>query len=183
MTLKRSEEARAAFTQALEAGTPDLLAKARLGDLLRRSGKLDAAIQKYKEALNQQSNMIEAHNGLGMALHGLERFDQAITQYRKGLAHRPNDPDLHNNLGSSFYLKGEFNSALTAFERATTANPKEPRFWRNQIMILKEQGRLEEAGKRLKTALSQIPNNASLKNEALSLERAKKARDQLRVNP
>ena len=96
--------------QALEVGTPDLLAKARLGDLLRRSGKLDAAIQKYKEALDQQSNMIEAHNGLGMALHGLERFDQAITQYRKGLAHRPNDPDLHNNLAQKFHLKGEFNS-------------------------------------------------------------------------
>ena len=183
MTLKRNEEARAAFHQALSAGTPDPLAKARLGDLLRRSGKLDEAIKTYKEALNQRSNMIEAHNGLGMALHGLERFDQAIAQYRKGLAHRPNDSDLHNNLGSSFYLKGEFNFALTAFERATKANPNEPRFWRNQLMILKEQGRLEEAEKRLKKAMDRLPNNASLKNEALSLDRAKAARDRLRVSP
>ena len=183
MALKRNEEARAAFNQALDAGTPDVLAKARLGDLLRRSGNLDAAVQAYKAALNKQPSMIEAHNGMGMALHGLERFDQAIAQYRKGLVHKPNDPDVLNNLGSSLYLKGDFSRALTAFEGATRANPNEPRFWRNQLMILKEQGRLEEAEKRLKLALSKLPNNASLKNEALSLERAKAARDRLRVSP
>ena len=92
-------------------------------------------------------------------------------QCRKGLAYKPRDPELHNNLGSSFYLKGEFSSALTAFERASQANPQEPRFWRNQLMILKEQGRLEDAEARLAQALRVLPNNASLKNEALSLER------------
>ena len=127
--------------------------------------------------------MIEAHNGLGMALHGLERFDQAVHQYRKGLAYKPRDPELHNNLGSSFYLKGEFASALTAFERASQANPQEPRFWRNQLMILKEQGRLEDAEARLAQALRVLPNNASLKNEALSLERAKAARERIRATP
>ena len=183
MTLKRNEEARAAFNQALEAGTPDVLAQARLGDLERRAGRLEAAINRSQTALKAKANMIEAHNGLGMALHGLERFDQAVHQYRKGLAYKPRDPELHNNLGSSFYLKGEFASALTAFERASQANPQEPRFWRNQLMILKEQGRLEDAEARLAQALRVLPNNASLKNEALSLERAKAARERIRATP
>ena len=49
MTLKRNEEARAAFNQALEAGTPDVLAR-RLGDLERRAGRLEAATKRYQGA-------------------------------------------------------------------------------------------------------------------------------------
>ena len=183
MGAKRNEEARAAFRQALEAGTPDALAQARLGDLARRSGKLEEALAAYTKALNARPAMLEAHNGMGMALHGLERFDQAIAQYRKGLAHAPNDPELHNNLGSTLYLKGRFPAALSAFERAAKADPKDVVYWRNQLMVLKEQGRLEEAERRLKAAFAVHPGHASLKNEALSLQRAKAMRERLRANP
>jgi Flp pilus assembly protein TadD len=183
MSAKRKEEARAAFRQALDAGTPDPLAQARLGDLARRSGKLDEAIAAYTLALDARPGMLEAHNGMGMALHGLERFDQAIAQYRKGLVHAPNDPELHNNLGSSLYLKGQFPRSLSAFERATQADPSEVAYWRNQLMVLKEQGRLEDAEIRLKAALQQHPGHASLKNEGLSLQRAKAMRERLRVKP
>ena len=127
--------------------------------------------------------MLEAHNGMGMALHGLERFDAAIAQYRKGLVHSPQDAELHNNLGSSLYLKGQFAAALTSFERAGKVDPLELSYWRNQLMILKEQGRLEDAQKRLDTALSFLPDHASLKNEQLSLNRAKAMRDRLRAKP
>jgi Flp pilus assembly protein TadD len=183
MSLKRNEEARAAFRQGLEAGTPDPVAEARLGDLLRREGKLKEAVTSYQRALALQPSMLEAHNGMGMALHGLERFDAAIAQYRKGLVHSPHDAELHNNLGSSLYLKGQFAAALTSFERAGKVDPLELSYWRNQLMILKEQGRLEDAQKRLDKALSFLPNHASLKNEQLSLNRAKAMRDRLRATP
>ena len=50
-------------------------------------------------------------------------------------------------------------------------------------MVLKEQGRLEEAERRLKAAFAVHPGHASLKNEALSLQRAKAMRERLRANP
>jgi Flp pilus assembly protein TadD len=183
MGQKRDEEARSSFRQALNAGTPDPLAQARLGDLWRRSGKLDEAIKAYKEALEQRPGMLEAHNGLGMALHGLERFEEAVAQYRKGMTHAPGDAELNNNMGSSFYLMGRFPEALSAFERSARRDPAEVRYWRNQIMVLKEQGRLLEAQKRLDAAFVLHPGHASLKNEALSLERALALRKRMNAKP
>jgi Flp pilus assembly protein TadD len=183
MGAKRIEEARSSFRLALEAGTPDLRAKARLGDLLRREGKLEAAIKLYRAALAVRPGMLEAHNGLGMSLHGLERFDEAIAQYHRGLVHAPGDPELNNNLGSTFYLKGRFPSALKAFERATQSDASEVMYWRNQIMVLKEQGRLDHAQKVLQAALKRHPGHASLNNEALSLARAKEVRARMATDP
>jgi tetratricopeptide (TPR) repeat protein len=183
MGQKRNEEARSSFRQALSVGTPDPLAQARLGDLWRRSGKLDQAIKAYKQALAQRPGMLEAHNGLGMALHGLERFKEAVAQYRSGLTHAHGDAELNNNMGSSFYLLGRFPEALSAFERSAKRDPAEVRYWRNQIMVLKELGRFLEAQKRLEAAFVVHPGHASLKNEALSLERAIALRKRMNAKP
>jgi tetratricopeptide (TPR) repeat protein len=175
-----AQKADRAFRDAGRCATPDQRALSRRGDIARRQRKLGKAIDLYRQALEADPALLEAYNGMAMSQHGLEQLDRAVATYRRGLAVDRNDPVLNNNLGSTLYLQRKFRSALTVFERAAAADPKEGRYWRNQIMVLKQMGRLDAAGKALALGKKAIPGDPGWANEALSLRKAIELGERLR---
>jgi tetratricopeptide (TPR) repeat protein len=173
------DKADRSYRDAGRCATPDQRALSRRGDLARRQRKLGKAIDLYRQAIEADATLVEAYNGMAMSHHGLEQFERAVATYRKGLAVDRNDPVLNNNLGSTLYLQGKFRAALTVFQRAATVDPKEGRYWRNQIMVLKQMGRLEAAEKVLEQGKKALPADPGWVNEAISLRKAIELRERV----
>jgi len=95
-----------------------------LGDLYRRIGKLEEAIQEYKMALYLDSLSYSAYNGLVQAYEEFGDYDNAIAYYKKYIHIHPNNAVLHSNLANLYFMKGEMEEAISHYQTAITINPK-----------------------------------------------------------
>src|SRR5690242_6013140 len=77
------------------------------GDVLRADGKLDEAIDAYREAarLRPESSSIRQHLGIALSLR--RRFAEAIEAFSAVAQLRPDDPHAHNNLGAALRAHGK----------------------------------------------------------------------------
>jgi hypothetical protein len=98
-------------------------AHARLGLVLSKEGRLDEAINQYREALRLKPDDADAHYDLANALYRKGLWDEAISQYREDLKLSPDDPEGHNNLGAVLFQKGNLNEAITQFQEALRLKP------------------------------------------------------------
>ena len=98
-------------------------AHARLGLVLSKEGRLDEAINQYREALRLKPDDADAHYDLANALYRKGLGDEAISQYREDLKLSPDDPEGHNNLGAVLFQKGNLNEAITQFQEALRLKP------------------------------------------------------------
>jgi tetratricopeptide (TPR) repeat protein len=60
-----------------------------MANILRSQGKLDEAIDQYRQVIQVSPGLVEARAGLARALASLARYDQAIEQYREVLEQKP----------------------------------------------------------------------------------------------
>ena len=56
-----------------------------LGIALSEQGRLDEAIDEFREAIRLKKDFAPAHNNLGIALGGKGRLDEAIDEFREAL--------------------------------------------------------------------------------------------------
>jgi len=82
---------------------PDAAHAVHLGNLLRRQGRLDEAIEAYREAVAREPANVDARHLLGSVLgrHGLREESRA--HYLEALRLAPGDPVVHSSL---LYLDG-----------------------------------------------------------------------------
>ncbi len=169
-----------AYKAAVLAGTPDFTARAAMGDLERKNGRVLEAITHYKAALKSSPALLSAYNGLGLSYHRLERWKLAREWYKKGLEHQPNDPEINNNLGSTYFLSGRPQKAHQRFHKARTIAPHEPLFWRNEAMMLKHLERIKDCESLLKEALIRHPSDPGLRSVLESLSEVREIKQFLR---
>jgi SAM-dependent methyltransferase len=77
-----------------------------------KEGRLDAAIEGYRQVLRRAPDFPEAHNNLGVALKAAGRAEQAAASYRKALRLRPGYAAAHANLASALTERGQTQEAL-----------------------------------------------------------------------
>ena len=65
-----------------------------MGIALEEQGKLDEAIEAYKQALAIKPDYAEAYNNMGIALEEQGKFNEAIQAYTKALSIKPNYASL-----------------------------------------------------------------------------------------
>ncbi|MBK8768719.1 MAG: tetratricopeptide repeat protein [Burkholderiaceae bacterium] len=92
--------------------------QAAVGRLDLAAGRLDAAIVRFQQALQLDPNLIEAHNGLGVALGQKGRYDEAADAFRDALVLSPDSPYLLNNLGYAQLRAGQLDAAAVSLDRA-----------------------------------------------------------------
>lgn len=119
----RTDDAETAYRE-LVASQPDLKQGwAEYFDLLRRSGRRDAALQVATDAEQQFPGSAFALALRGAALIELQRFHEALTVLDKAVE---TDPDLGlvwHELGVAAYRLGDRNRALLALDRAFALEP------------------------------------------------------------
>jgi tetratricopeptide (TPR) repeat protein len=80
---------------------------ADLGWALYQLGRIDEAVDRYRQALAIYPNYPLAHNRLGMALEARNDDDGAVAEYEEALRLAPDYGDAHRNLAAAFYRQGK----------------------------------------------------------------------------
>jgi tetratricopeptide (TPR) repeat protein len=100
------------------------IAWARRGQVLRRLGDPETAIESYQKALNLDDTYAWAWNGQGLAFAQLERWDEAISSYELAVYYNERDIWFWHNFGDALIAIGDYGRAVEAFERAAALDPR-----------------------------------------------------------
>jgi len=89
-----------------------------LGELYRRSGRLQEAMASAQQAVVLQPEDVDGHYNLGVILGDLERFKGAVDAYQRALALAPEHRAAWHNLAVVLDRLGEYGEAHAAAARA-----------------------------------------------------------------
>ena len=151
------------FRTLLSVNGDDAETHFQLGKLYARSRRLDEAIGCYLATLKLVPNHAEAHSDLASVYQNLEMTREAEASARSALRHNPSLAHAHNNLAAVLFWTGaDLAEAERHCREALRLKPELPEIRANLGLVLKEQGRLDEALRAFDEGLRQSPNDATL---------------------
>ena len=132
------EGAAQAYGRALVRDPANVEANANLAVLLRRVGRLEAAVACSRRALAVQE-MPAARANLANALRDLGRLDEAGDSLRRAMGHAgaSDDPDLLFNHALLEQARGDAPAARALLERSLALRPDPARRWELGKILLK----------------------------------------------
>lgn len=146
-----------------EKNRPDPTEAARLNTELgvnyMRRGEFEAALEKLKRALDQNSDYAPAH--AAVAVVHARNGDSALAEkhYRRALSLEPDNPSVHNNVGVFLCGKNRYEDAEEHFlEAANNRRYHEPEnAWLNAGVCARRKPDLDKAEKYFREALKLKP--------------------------
>ncbi len=108
-------------------------------------GKIDEAIEAYKQAIRLAPDQISPWNNLGNLYARLERNDEAISAFEKAIEHKPDDAVSWNGLGNVRAKAGETDEAIAAYRKAIQLAPGFVYPWNGLGNVYASTGRNDEA--------------------------------------
>jgi len=125
-----------------------------------RAGRLAEAAAAYRKILALRSDLVEAHNNLGIILAQQGDADGARTEFEHVLTLKPQYAEVHNNLGTVLLGQGQLDQAAARYEQALALRPDYPQAHNNLGLTLFRQGQLDPAVAHCQQALALLPNYA-----------------------
>ncbi len=110
-----------AFAEDTTTGQPRELKEE--GTRLAKAGKLQQAIEKYKEAISLKPNYPNAYNNWGIILNIQKKYYEAIDKFKKAIQLDPNDPATYTNMGNSYLKLKQYDEALPHYKKAVILKP------------------------------------------------------------
>ena len=112
------------YEHALQVTENNDLAHYNLGNALKDQGKMQEALNEYRETVRIKPGSADAHNNIGIILEVyLKKYDEAIYHYHQALQVKPDNPGIHFNLGMVLIKKEELEEAIRHFETAINLKP------------------------------------------------------------
>jgi tetratricopeptide (TPR) repeat protein len=189
------------FRQALRLKPDDLGHRFRLANILQEQGQWEESEPLLREVVRLQSRFAEGQHLLGRALLKRDRPGEAIVYLQEAVRLKPGLPGLHADLGEAYQRMGDLDASLAYFladrpepraarkpPAATSENPPSqpalaqpgsaeqagsPASSSPPGVLLREQGRLDEALAVLEQAVTQEPESARLRYELARTWKAK----------
>lgn len=84
---------------------------------------LELKIKNYREALEIDSNYVDAWNNLGVAYHYYGYIDSAVYCLNRALSINPQHPQVNNNIAFLLDASGEYEAAVYHYQKAILAKP------------------------------------------------------------
>jgi tetratricopeptide (TPR) repeat protein len=128
-----------------------------LGEALRASGQLEAAVNAFRTALALNPEFADAHGNLGAALMALGRNDEAVESLQVATRINPDFLEAHMNLGNALKNQGRFEEAAASFARVTELNPAMAEAHVNLGNVLKRSGNITAAQAHYEQAIRLCP--------------------------
>ena len=116
-----------------------------LANVLADSGKLNAAISRYRKILKKHPESARVHNNLGSAYFRIRRPQEAMIEFRRAVLLQPGYGEAWLNLGICLASVDRLEEAVEAYERARSLLPDHAELHYNMGNALKGVGRDEEA--------------------------------------
>ncbi len=124
-----------------------------LGLAYRSLGRPADAVTALRRALQQDPEMPEAHNNLGI-------LEQSEASFREAIRIKPDYVDAHANLASWLASAGRLGESKESFERALRLRAKDAPVRFQYAMLLGRMGRYDDAQRELETCVQTNPSLA-----------------------
>lgn len=95
-----------------------------LGAYYSGQDRTEKAAEAYRQALQLDAEMVEAHNALGMLHAGEGRYDEALRHLVIATRLSPKSAKFHNNLGYVYHLNSDYTAAINEFRIALTLDAR-----------------------------------------------------------
>ncbi len=162
--LKRSQEALAAYEQAIRLDPSYALAYYNKGNALRDLLHYQEALAAYEQAIHLNPNYALAYYNKGNALYDLERYQEALAAFEQAIHLDPNFAAAYNNKGTALSALKRYQEALAAYEQAIHLNPNYAGVHYNKGNALYDLKRYQEALAAYEQAIHLDPNFAAAYN-------------------
>jgi predicted O-linked N-acetylglucosamine transferase (SPINDLY family) len=106
------------------------------GAQAREAGKLDEALDDFRQAVAIDDDDGSAHYNLGTCLKDAGQLAEAETHLRRAVALAPEDADGHNNLGNTLKAQGHCAEAVEAYRLALRLDPHDAHRGSNLLLAL-----------------------------------------------
>jgi serine/threonine-protein kinase len=146
------------YAAALALRSQSLNVRLARGELLARSGRVDEAIDAYREIIRLKPDHAPTYSWLGHLLEGKGQLDEAATSFKDALRVDPNWPDAYWHLGDLLLKRGQWDAAATAFTTATRLRPDLADPPNKLGIALERLGRLDEALAAYREAVRRKPD-------------------------
>ncbi len=145
-------QAVAHFKLALQGtNTPGILMN--LGGVYQRQGRLDDAMQCYRQVTAEFPAEVEPWRRLADALSAMDQPGEVIATYRQALSSNPNNVTLLLALGNAYYSQTNYEGAADCFRNALKTDPGNAGLHYNLGLMLGLLGHPEAERQELQTAL------------------------------
>jgi hypothetical protein len=127
------------------------------GQRLLHDQQLDAAAERFREAVKEDPYNTEAHAGLGQIFANKSEWRAAAEEYRAAVLLNPNNYLLHSNLGVALVITNHLDEAEAEASKALKLNPGFDKAHYVMAAVLERRGRMPEAVQHLKRAQDTFP--------------------------
>ncbi len=160
MQAKRFHESIDAFQHGIQLIANDPTLHSCLGDALRLSGDMPAALNAYTAAYNLNPASAETCNNLGATLQALARLDDALAAYEMAVQLDPMRVEFLSNLGLAYFALERYSESLDAHRKAFALDPLNVTVLYNQGNTLQRMFRPEEAAQAYELLLKLDPTHS-----------------------
>jgi tetratricopeptide (TPR) repeat protein len=123
-----------------------------------RSGKLDEALQAYRDVLENDIGLYMANVQLARLYEGAQQWDQAIHERRAAVNANPGDPSLLYDLGLTLAKAGRWADAEGSLVEALELNGRDTRAYYYLGLVRAQLGKPAEARQALDRFVSLAPS-------------------------
>ena len=118
----------------------------------------DAALERYKRAIELKPDYAEAHTNMGIVLHGTGEIASSIKNHEKAIEINPNFFEAYNNLGNVLRDIGRLDEAIRNYDKAIELKPDFSQAYYNVGIAWRDKGNPKKAAENYKNAIKITPN-------------------------
>jgi len=138
-------EAERCYRKGIEYGPYNAAAWQGLGEMALRANRLEEAEKAFRKALEYDRTHAVAWNNLAVTLRETDRPDEAVEAFRTALENDPGMLMTWETLAELFITYGMWAEAESTYRGALAHHPDTGLVYRNLALVLRQQGRMEEA--------------------------------------
>lgn len=162
--VSKIESAEASCLKALELKPSLLEGRVALGDLYRKTGRLDDAIAEYEAALQIDRNNAMTWTGLGQALAERQSDAEAEPAMKRAIALDPNDLRGLTALGGFHFARGNYAEAAQIYGQLADHSNASPSAYNSLGAALYMLGDFEQAAAAYRKVVANEPSAAAYSN-------------------
>lgn len=158
------KDSRTFYSRAVSVTDRNWFALNGLGSAYMEQGKVDEAIECFREAVEIMPGYSAAQNNLGRALAESGNNEEAAKYYEEALRVDSNNPNAYNNLANSLLRQGKVDEAIEYYRKSLELDPDSALTHFNLALTLHQNGRADEAARHYEASLRLDPDNADAHN-------------------
>lgn len=127
------------------------------GQALQAQGDADAALEKFRAALELDPRDAQAYFQMGISYHRSGKTEEAAQMYQRAIELEPGRPEAYRALADLYRVEGRLVDAVAAQQRAAELQPADYTIHQNLALLYRDLGQIQNAVAEARLALSYAP--------------------------